>query len=220
MDEFKNALEGKTTTEGWDAGKLVDYHKFLVTATSEAKSEVSGLREAKRAEAERVEKLQAKATEAEQAAEKALKIAEEAAKGGKPTISPEMSQFRTEQVDKAKAKLFSTVKLTDEEKAVVLEKFTRLDTGKLDADFIYNDLISSVAAANPTKYLQLTQGQEQAQAEAQAELERQAAAGHAPPPGKDQKKYSDEALSLAKKADISPESATKQIAQGMTRVYN
>lgn len=220
MDEFQNALEGKITTETWDAEKLVNYHKFLTTATNEAKSEVSGLREAKRAEAERVEKLQAKATEAEQAAEKALKIAEEAAKGGKPQISPEMSQFRTEQVDKAKAKLFSTVKLTDEEKAIVLEKFARLDTGKLDADFIYQDLISSVAAANPTKYLELTKSQEENQAEAQAELARQAAAGNAPPAGQDPKKYSEEALSLAKKADISPEAATKQIAQGMSRVYN
>jgi len=220
MDEFQNALEGKITTEGWTAEKLVEYHKFLTTATNEAKSEVSGLREAKRAEAERVEKLQAKATEAEAAAEKAIKLAEDAGKAGRPAISPEMSQFRTEQVEKAKIKLFSTVKLTDEEKVVVLEKFSRLDTGKLDADFIYQDLISSVAAANPTKYLELTKSQEQNQAEAQAELERQAAAGNAPPAGQDPKKYSDEALALAKKADISPEAATKQVANGMTRVYN
>lgn len=211
MEDFQNALEGKITTEGWDAAKLVDYHKFLVSAAEKEKGEVTGFREAKRAEADRVEKLKVEAT----AIEDRIRNAKEE----KSPENPQMTQFRSEQVEKARQRLFSTVKLTEEEKVVVDEKFKRLDTGKLDADFIYQDYLSAFAAANPTKHLELTQTQQQAEDAARLEIERQAQDGKAPPAQPDLKKFSQEALDLAKKADISPEAATKQVANGMTRVY-
>lgn len=214
MDDFQNALEGKISTETWDAEKLVEYHKFLATKTAEEKSEVSGLREAKRAETERVEKLRAEAA----AAEEKIRKAE-----SQPSAAPSgeaMSQFRAEQVEKAKIRLFSEVKLSESEKAVVLEKFARLDTGKLDADFIYQDLLSAVAAANPSKFLELSKSAEEQEAEAQAEIERQASSGQTPPSGQEKRKYSDETISLAKKAGITPEEAERQVAQGMSRTYN
>lgn len=216
MEEFQNALEGKITTEGWSAEKLVDYHKFLKEATDKVKGEVGGLREAKRVESDRVEKLKSEALLVEEQIKKA-KVLE-----GDPPANPQMAQFRSEQVEKAKNKLYSTVKLTDEEKTQVEEKFKRLDTGKLDSEFIYQDYVAAVAAVNAPKYLELTSEKDRNEAEAKAELERQAASGEAPPadPDKDGKKYSDEAYALAKKAGITPEEANRQLSSGMTRTYD
>jgi len=216
MEKFQDALEGKITTEGWTAEELVEYHKFLRETTDKEKSEVSGFREAKRAESDRVEKLKAEAL----AIEEANKKAGEGGGTQETTPSdPKFNQFREEQVQKAKTRLFDSVSLTDEEKAAVNEKFERLDTGKIDADLIYLDLVSSVAAANPNKFLELTQDQETRERNAIEELEKQAAGGGAPPSEEEKKKYNQETLDLAKKAGITPEEALRQTTQGMTRTY-
>jgi len=211
MDDFQDALDGKVTTEGWTAEKLVDYHKFLKTATKEAEGQVGGLREAKRSETDRVAKLK----------EEGDRIDREIAakKQETPPSNPEMSQFRLEQVSKAKARLYSEVKLTEEEKVVVEEKFKRLDTGKVDADLIYVDLLSAVAASNPTKFFELTKGQQEAQRMADDEIQRQAELAGGAPSGNEPRKFSEEAVALARKAGITPEAATRQVTQGMSRTY-
>lgn len=217
MNEFQDALEGKISTADWTAEKLVEYHKFLQETTTKEKGEVGGLREAKRAETDRVEKLKLEATTAE---ERIAKAKTDGATGDGALKIPEMTQFRTEQVEKAKTRLFSEVKLTEEEKTVVLEKFGLLDSGKVDADFIYQDLLSAFAASNPTKFLTLSKAQEQSEQEAADETERQAGSGgSAAPAGQEPKKFSDEAMALAKKAGITPEAAQKQVTGGMTRIF-
>lgn len=209
MDEFKNALEGKVSTEGWDAEKLVGYHKFLKESIDKEKSEVSGLREAKRAESERVERLKQEAATIEDKNKSVV---------AKPTENLQMTQFRSEQVEKAKSRLFSEMKLSEEEKVQVLDKFQKLDTGKLDADFIYTDLVSAVAASNPNKFLELTKSQERAEMEAQAEIERQAGSDASKPADFDKSKYSDATLSYAKATGITPDAAERQLRRGMKRV--
>lgn len=211
MDDFQNALDGKTSTEGWTAEKLVDYHKFLKGAVKTEESVVGGLREAKRAEADRVEALKAE--------EIRIRGLVEAAQAQIPK-PPEVSQFRTEQIEKAKRKLMEKVKLSPEQLAVVEEKFKRLDTGKADADFIYEDLLSALAAANPSKFLELSQEREAAERRAAEELESQAAgAGGSGGGGGEPKKFSDAVMDLAKKAGITPEAAKRQLDGGMSRTY-
>lgn len=65
------------------------------------------------------------------------------------------AQFRTEQVEQAKTKLFSNTKfnLSQEEKALVEEKFKRLDSGKVDKELIYNDFLEAYAAVRSSKLI-------------------------------------------------------------------
>lgn len=219
MDEFKDALEGKIskdTVAGWPAEKLVDYHKFLTETVDTTKGEVGGLREAKRVEIERVTKAK---TDADAEEARLAKIKDGTVDPIVPPKSPEMTQFRQEQVKKAKDRLYATVTLTEEEKAKVEENFTRLDTGKIDSDLIYTDLLSAVAASNPDQYLTLSQRQAKQEEDARAEIERQAAAGEAPPAGQERKKFSDEVMKYASDNNITPEAAQKQLSSGMRRTY-
>lgn len=219
MDEFQEVLDGKKTTEGWDAEKLVGYHKFLGETAQKTEAEVRGLREAKRSETERVEKLKKDADEREETARKAAEG--NGNESPKPPENKEMTQFRKEQVEKAKLRLFSEVSMTDEEKAIVEGKFILLDSGKMDAEFIYKDFLSAVAAANPDKFMSLSKSQQDAQREADEETARQAGGGgDTAPAGNEPKKFTDAALALSKQAGITPEEATRQTTEGMTRVYD
>lgn len=211
MQKFQDVLDGKATLEGFTSEELVDFNKYAVEAAKVEVDKVSGLREAKRVENDRVVNAKAEADRLEAAAK--------AEREKNQPQTPEMRQFREEQILKAKNKLFSTVELTDEQKVVVEEKFKRLDSGKIDSDLIYEDFLSSVAAANPQKYMSLSEKQRESERAAALELERQAAAGGAPPTGEQKKKFSDEALALASQAGITPEAAQKQTQEGMRRTY-
>lgn len=223
MEEFQKALAGEISTEDWDAPKLVDYHKFLKEESKTEEGRVAALREAKRVENERAEKAKKEADEAEEAAKKAkegkLDPKPEGEDDAPPAPSPEMAQFRTEQVEKAKKKFLSTVNLSDEEKEAVEEKFSKLDSGKLDADLIYEDYVSAFAAANPSKFLELSSEKEERERKAQERLEEETRANGGKPPELEEKKYSDEALALARSAGISPEAATRQLSEGLSRTF-
>lgn len=212
MDDFQLALEGKTSTEGWTAEKLVDYHRFVQKAATEEESKVGGLREAKRVESERVQKLK---DEAER-----IQTDIDAKKQQEIPKNPEMTQFRTEQVNKAKNRFYAEFKLSEQDRAAVEEKFTRLDTGKLDAEFIYDDLLSAFAAANPKRHVELTRSREEQERLAAEEIEAQAGGGGGSGGnGGEVKKFSDEVMTLAKKAGITPEAAKRQVEGGMSRTY-
>lgn len=215
MDKFQDALEGKTTTDEWTAEELVEYHKFVLGKVKEEEGKVGGLREAKRAETERIEKLKAEADKIEEDIQQKKNTPPEGEE--KPT-NPEMTQFRSEQIEKAKNRLFSEMSFSEEEKKVILEKFERLDSGKLDSDFIYLDLVSALAAANPEKFLTLKKKADEEERIAQEEIERQASGEGGNPPQEGEKKvFSDEVIALSKKAGITNEAAQKQIDSGMSR---
>lgn len=220
MEDFQKALQGEITTDEWDAEKLVGYHKFVSDKAKEEEGKVAGLREAKRTETERVEKLKKEAEDAVKAVEEAKKgaVIETPKPKDNPT-SPELTQFRSEQVEKARNRIFSEIELTDEEKEAVDEKFKKLDSGKLDADFIYNDFKSALVATKADTLLELEKESKIKERAAEKEIEQQALAGGNTPPAEGQpKKYSDEVENLAKEAGISEEAAQRQVLNGMNRV--
>ena len=213
MQKFQDVLDGKLKVEDLTPEEMPEFVKFGKTKVTETLTEVGGVRDARQAEEKKLTDIKDKVVEAQGIITKAEEL-------NKPQLTPEMQVFRAEQVEKAKQKLFSEVKLDDAQKAQVLEAFKKLDSGKMDADFIYKDLLASVAATQPERFLTLAQREEAAQIEADEELQRQAEmnGGSGGEGGKD-KKFSDEALKLAKDAGISPEAATKQLTQGNRRVH-
>lgn len=210
MQRFQDVLEGKVKLDELTDEELPEYRKFAQAAAVEEQQKVTGLREAKRAEQEKIDRLKEDAAKRE---------AEAAAAGQKPPENPEMKQFRDEQIIKAKNRLYSNVTLSDEEKTKVEEKFSKLDSGKLDSDLIYEDLLSAVAAANPQKFISLSKEKEEAERAAQEELARQAGGSSSGGGSSEPKKYSDEVVRLSKEANIDLEAAKRQVEQGTKRVY-
>ena len=129
------------------------------------------------------------------------------------------SQFRDEQIGKAKTKFFNDFKISPEKQAEYEATFKGLDSGKVDSDLIYKDFIRAHGAINADTLLGSDKTLEDQKE--QARLAAIAAAGRSEgaPPGKEPKKFSDEAENLAKNAGISPEAAEKQIKGGMKRVH-
>jgi len=211
MQKFQDVLDGKGTLDEFTSEELVAFNAFARAAAKEEEGKVAGLRGAKRAEEERVATAKAEADRLESSAK--------AEREKNQPQTPEMKQFREEQLLKAKNRLFSSVKLTEEERALVEDKFKRLDTGKLDSDLIYEDLLSAVAAAKPNDYMTLSNERSLAEQEAAEELARQAAMGNNPPSEGEKKKYSDAVVKYAKDTGISLEDAKRQVEQGTKRVF-
>ena len=184
-------------------------------------SEASALRK----ERDRANDLKTQAEkDAEEAAKKAedAKKAAEAAGGAQPPAKDEtMSQFRNEQVTKAKNRLKAEYSLTDEQLAEVVTHFEKIDSGKVDADNIYVELKGSYAFLNSDSVLQAAADKKKREEEAAA-AEAEAAGGAAggEPAGSQPPKFSDEVKSLAKEAGITPEAAKKVAEEGTSRVYN
>lgn len=192
---------------------MPEFVKFGKEKVTETLTAVGGVRDARQAE-------EKKLTDAKEAITKAEATIARADELNKPALTPEMQVFRNEQVEKAKNRLLSTVKLTPEQQAEVMEKFKKLDSGKMDADFIYKDLTASVAATQPDRFLTLSEKEENERIAAEEELARQAG-GSGGSAGEDNKpkKFTDAATQLAKDAGISPEAATKQLTEGNRRIY-
>jgi hypothetical protein len=64
------------------------------------------------------------------------------------------AKFREEQKAKAESKFFSEFKYEDEaKKKELLDTFSRLDSGSVDADNIYTDMVRAHLYLNPDKYI-------------------------------------------------------------------
>lgn len=212
MQKFQDVLDGKVKVADLTPEEMPDFVKFAKTEAEKALGETTGVRSARQAEETKLEGIKANLTEAQGIIAKAEELK-------KPALSPEMQALRTEQVDKAKLKLWASLKgITDEQKTTILNRFAQLDSGKLDAEFIYQDLLASAAAAMPERFAELHNGQVTREQQAQEEIARQAAANGGTPPPDPTKKFSPEALKLAAEAGISPEAATKQLTHGNVRV--
>jgi hypothetical protein len=212
MQKFQDVLEGKLKVADLTPEEMPDFVKFAKTESEKVLGETTGVRSARQAEETKLEGVKAKLTEAEGVIKKAEELS-------KPALSPEMQALRSEQVEKAKERLWSSLKgVTDEQKTSILDRFKQLDSNKLDAEFIYRDLLASAAAAMPERFAELHNGQVTREQQAQEEIARQAAANGGTPPPDPAKKFSPEALQLAQQAGITPEAATKQLTQGNRRV--
>jgi hypothetical protein len=63
-------------------------------------------------------------------------------------------QFREEQVTKAKDIFFNTFSLTEEEKTAFEAEFAKVDSGKVDPDFIIKDMKKAYLNLNPDKFIE------------------------------------------------------------------
>jgi len=134
-------------------------------------------------------------------------------------VNETMSQFRTEQVEKAKSRIKTEFDLDDAALKSVDEMFVRVDSGKVDVELIYQDYKAAYVATNSDTFLAAQQTGKDMEARAAAANANAAGSQSAPPPGKEPQKYSDEAVALAKAAGITEEQAEAQVTGGMKRVY-
>lgn len=213
QEKIKDVLDGKLKVSDLTPEELPEFVKAGQAEAEKARGEVTGLREAKRAESDRVTKLQEDLKKAEQIISEA-KAAEESLKASRG----EITQFRQEQIGKAKEKFFTTFNaIPEEDKPKVEEMFKRLDSGKVDADLIFKDFVSSYAAVNPDGYITATKKL--------SDMEKNAAAANAAgaepsssAPGSDKnKKFDEKTVKVATEAGITPEAADTVLKQGMTR---
>jgi len=214
MDEgkVKEALEGKLSLDELNNEELSAFRKEAKELAEKERGEVAGLREAKRAENERIEKLREEA----QKIESARQSQEDILNKGKE----EVTQFRQEQIEKAKANFFKQFPEAEKQKEQIEATFSRLDSGKIDSDFILKDFVSAYAATDPDSYLAARERAKNLEKGA-ADFNAGSAGSHSANPegGSEGEKYSEAAKKLAKEANISEDSAQKIQEQGMSRRY-
>lgn len=212
QEKFKDVLDGKLKVDDLSSEELPEFTKFAKSEADKTRGEVAGFREAKRAEADKVAKLKEESEKAEKliSEAKAAKESLEASRG-------QITQFRQEQIEKAKSKFYSSFTISDEDKVKVEENFKRLDSGKVDADLIFKDFVSSYAASNPEGYIEAKKklaDMEKGAASANAN----AAGNHSSSPGGgDPKKFDEKTIKVAQEAGITPEAADKVLKEGMQR---
>lgn len=165
-------------------------------------------------------KRQDEATKAEQFANKVkelqTQIQSEEEKLGK--MKNEGTQFRQEQVDKARDKFFTEYKIPAEKQNEYLEKFKALDSGKVDSDLIYQDFVGVYAFLNKDTLLDAEKQRIESQRIADEEAARGAGNGGGSGGGGDESpKFSESTQKLAKDAGIPVEAADKIAKEGMTR---
>lgn len=177
--------------------------------------ELLAIKSQRRAEEERLQKAQDENKAAAEAAQKNRE--EEEARIAAARKSAD--QFRLEQILKAETKFFNDYKIPVEEQTTIRDLFHKLDSGKVDPDFIYQDFISAFAARNSGQLLEAQKIKLDMERQA-AEAEAQGAAGTGgggsgdPNPSK----FSKETQELAKKSNIPLEAADKIAKEGMHRV--
>lgn len=211
MQKFQDVLDGKLKVAELTAEELPQFVTFAQGKSAEILAEAEGRRGARQAEETKLNDLTPKVTEAQTIIAEAERL-----KG--PTLSPEMQSLRAENIEKAKQRLPANVRSDASRMVLVMDAFKRLDTGKLDADNIYRDLLSAVASTEPERFLELSQDAEQRAANAARELEAQAAGGGGAPSKEEAAKYSQEVVDLAKNAGITLEAAKRQVEQGNRRI--
>lgn len=154
-EQFDKILSGEATLDQLEETQVPEYYKYVKDKADEEQSRVAGLREARRS-------LEGKA---EETTEK------------KKAEDEEMSQFRKEQVEKARRKLVEQFGLTEEEEQTVMSTFSRLDSKRVDADLIFEDMQSALAASQAKNFVSLYKDDKEARKKAEAEIAAQMAGG-------------------------------------------
>lgn len=208
--------------------KAAEVKRLAAESASQDLEKASALRK----ERNRVEQQKTEAEkEAEEAAERARALAAEKDGQGEdpqpanpqnPPADNTMSQFRLEQVEKAKNKFKATfTNLPDEQYSEVFKHFEKIDSGKVDSDNIYQDLVGAYAYVNRDALVAADAEKRQREAEAAAEAAASASGANGAPPqnGNEPNQYPKHVTDLAKEAGISPEAAAKVATEGNKRVY-
>lgn len=219
---LKGELHGDALTE--EVGKLsveeqAELTKLSKESAAKSLTEASGLRK----ERDRINELKTQAEkDAEAAANKAAEVAAAVNTNSQaaPAKDETMSQFRKEQKDKAVARFNDKFKdLPVEQRTAVLQQFEKFDSGLIDSDNIYNEIIGAYAFVNRDTLLIAEQEKQAREAEAAAQATADAGGSKGEPNnGNQPPKFTPAVQDLAKKAGISPEAAQAVATQGMTRV--
>jgi hypothetical protein len=222
--KIKEALEGKVSIDDFDDLHKGAYRLALkneVDSLSDQRKTVRGEVDAVREERRRID---------EQIANRKKEL--EDLKGTPPQTPPgqtppaelkdkRFDQFRSEQVSKAKTKLWKELGVeTEADKAAIDERFAKLDNGSIDSELIYNDLLAAAVSVNPGKYIAASKQISDMEKNADDEVARQAAGNNSPPSGGDPQKFDAETKRMAQEAGITPEQAKEVQDSGMTRTYN
>lgn len=143
----------------------------------------------------------------------------------KPETPPEpqpnpMDAFRQEQLLKAKEKFRKDYGLDDTQMAGIEEQFGRVDSGKIDADLIYRDLVGTYALVNSDSLLESrNQVQKMKDGAANATMNAAGSVSSDPGAGNTKIEYSAEATTLAEQAGIPVEAADKYLKEGLSQRY-
>lgn len=205
MEDFvKKVLDGEVTDEELTAfkDKLSQEGKKELEASLAFRDKRKDEEGKSVAEAERLSKLKAEAD------------AEEARLN---TARGENSQFRTEQITKAKAKFFAEYKVPAEKQAEYEAEFGNLDSGKMDPDLIYKDFERTHVSLNSDVYLEAERKQRDMERSAGDFNANGAGTHHAAPGGNEPPKFSEIAKKIAHDSEISEEAAAKIESEGYSR---
>lgn len=215
-------LEGEeltNTISNLEVDQQAELRKLMAEDTQKTMNEMSGIRKEKK----RVEELL-------EERRKELETNQEAPKDPEPQPAPQptnsspqndfATKFREEQKQKAFKKFQSDFGLSEEEAERINTQFEKMDSGKMDADNIYEDYVGVYAFLNKDKLVQADKERKAREAAAAAETAKGAGGAQGTPKdGNEPPKYSEAAISLAKRAGISEEAAERQLADGTKRVF-
>jgi len=213
MDEdIKKALDGELDDQG-----LKDLESKLSDEGKRILKEALAFKAKKRDEEEKAKKA-SEIADAEEKRVADLKAEADRIENELSHSKEQMSQFRQEQILKAKNKFFSDYNIPAEQQEEYSKKFERFDSGKVDPDLIYDDFVSVYAALNKDALLKSQKDIEEMKKNAELHNAGEAGSNSSAPTGEQPKKFSDEAMALSQKAGITPEAAERQLKDGMHRV--
>lgn len=130
------------------------------------------------------------------------------------------SQYREEQLGKAKTKFFETYNIPADKQVAYEEEFKKQDSGKIDPELIIKDFEKAHVVLNSDAYLETERKQREMERNAEG-YNAGAAGGHsAGPQGQQKPKFSEATQKLAEESGISVEAADKIEKEGMTRMID
>lgn len=133
-------------------------------------------------------------------------------------VNQTTSQFRSEQVAKAKDRLIAELKPSAEKLPEIEAMFSKLDSGKVDADLIYQDMKKAFVAVDPDSFLAAQNVAGAAAAAAAAATTAAAGSSSAAPSGMEPKKFSEQTTAFAQQIGATEEQAQRIMKDGGRRV--
>jgi hypothetical protein len=219
---LKGELSGdalQAEVEKLDVAGQAELKKLASESAKTSLSEASALRKERDRANDLKTQAEKDAGEAATKAEEAKKAAETGGDKRPPAKDETMSQFRKEQKDKAIARIKTELKLTDELSTLVVAHFEKIDSGFVDSDNIYKELLGAYAFINSDSLLTADAEKRKREEDAEALAAEAAGGAQGEPGGTKPPKYSDQVTKLAKEANITPEAAQKVATEGTKRVF-
>lgn len=198
QDEINKIVDGSASEE-----EVKEIEAKLSEAGKKELREVLALKEQRKAEEARVAKAKQAADEEE---------------GKAKAARDSQTQLRTEQISKAKELFFTEYNIPEADRSEYEELFKKVDSGKMDPEFIKQDFIKAYAAKNADVLLKSHQEKlemEKKAAEANAQGAGTTSSG---PSGGEAPKFSDEVKKMAETSNIPVEAADKIAKEGYHRV--